>query len=120
MSAQSRPARVPDGLVECSVEHPSWCDPGLCTATADAVVGKAHRSAPTIVGAEGAGRVRVTMSLSRAHAPWPTIPYVRFHLSGLDVDFRTVSGEAALTAVQAADLGRGLVHLARLAMESER
>ena len=119
MNAQSRQPRVPYGLAECSVEHPSWCDRVLCTATTGAVVGETHCSAPTVIGAEGADRVRVTMGLSRAHAPWPTSTYVRLHLSGLEVGFRTVSGDGALTVEQAADLGSALLHLARLAMESE-
>jgi hypothetical protein len=120
MSAPSRPPRVPNGLAQCSVEHPSWCDRALCTATTEVKIGEAHRGAPTVVGTEGTGHLQVTMSLSRAHAPWPTITYVRLQLSGLDVDFRTVSGDGVLTAAQAADVGGGLVHLARLAMASER
>jgi len=84
------------------------------------VIGEAHRSAPTFVGTEGAGRLRASMSLSQAHAPWPTITYARLHLAGLDVGFGTVSGDAALTAEQAADLGDGLLHLAGLALESDR
>ena len=120
MSGPSRPTRVHSGLAECSVEHPSWCDRALCTATTEAVLGEAHRNAPTGIGSEHAGRVRVTMSLSRAHAPWPTTTYVRLHLSGLDVGFRKVSGDGALIVEQAADLGRALVHLVRLATESDR
>jgi hypothetical protein len=63
------------------------------------------------------GGARVTASLYQAHAPWPTTPYVKVHVEGVDGDRSGVggsglSGTVSLTVEQAAELARGLSHLA--------
>lgn len=112
----------PDPCPEPSVSpvsalwHPSWCDRSRCSATAEGAVGQAHRSALVSIAAEGINGVAVTLTLSRAHAPWPTVTYVDVCVSGLhDAHYLPVAGAGALTVRQAVDLGQALLDLGRLA-----
>src|SRR6266487_2496419 len=92
-----------------AVEHPPWCDRQRCTATPDAAMGEAHRSAPVTIVPDTISRVRIAISLSQAHAPWQTTTtYVRLEVAGLDHDFTPVAGSGVLTAAQAAEWSRAL------------
>jgi predicted DNA-binding transcriptional regulator YafY len=63
------------------------------------------------------GGARVTASLYQAHAPWPTSTYIKVDVEGADgggsgIGESRSSGTVTLTVEQAADLARGLGHLA--------
>lgn len=105
---------VPDGPNSPTlIVHPEWCDPARYTATPAAVRGEAHRGAPvTVTAASALTSLAVTASLHQAHARWLTSVFVQLDVTGLQHDWRPVTGTATLTVEQSASLGRMLTEIA--------
>jgi hypothetical protein len=95
------------------VAHPTWCDRARCTATPAATIGETRQSTPARFTADVlAGHLDLTATLSQAHTPWLTTPYVNLEFVELEQDRMPVTGTVRLIAEQAADLGRFLSELA--------
>src|SRR6266498_3429725 len=107
------PERSPDN--PAYHQHPDWCDRNRCTATLPAVMGGAHRSAPTKFAAEASlTRLEVTASLYQAHARWLTATYVDLDFFGLEHDWTPISASLHLTTDHARELGRFLTDLSQI------